>query len=95
MFRKPFWTPPLRVFAPVLTILYIAMAVVAWRVWVGIKKKWEGVDSNPIGAVLFAIGTQFTLVGSVFWFSGSGGCKHRECRSFRGNYHDHPVLHKD
>jgi len=30
---KPAWTPPARLFAPVWTLLYTAMAVVAWRVW--------------------------------------------------------------
>ena len=30
---KPTWTPPSGVFAPVWTLLYIAMAIAAWRVW--------------------------------------------------------------
>jgi translocator protein len=30
---KPAWTPPSAVFGPVWTLLYIAMAVAAWRVW--------------------------------------------------------------
>ena len=30
---KPAWTPPSWLFGPVWTVLYIAMAVVAWRVW--------------------------------------------------------------
>lgn len=30
---KPDWTPPSAIFAPVWTMLYIAMAVAAWRVW--------------------------------------------------------------
>jgi benzodiazapine receptor len=31
--RKPAWTPPAAVFAPVWTLLYMLMAVAAWRVW--------------------------------------------------------------
>ncbi len=31
--NKPPWTPPGIVFGPVWTLLYISMAVAAWRVW--------------------------------------------------------------
>jgi benzodiazapine receptor len=31
--RKPRWTPPDRLFAPVWTVLYAMMAVAAWLVW--------------------------------------------------------------
>lgn len=30
---KPAWTPPNWVFGPVWSVLYVAMAVAAWRVW--------------------------------------------------------------
>ncbi len=31
--RKPSWSPPNAVFGPVWTVLYLLMAVAAWRVW--------------------------------------------------------------
>ena len=31
--QKPSWTPPNTWFAPVWTVLYVLMAVAAWRVW--------------------------------------------------------------
>lgn len=30
---KPDWAPPARVFGPVWTVLYVAMAIAAWLVW--------------------------------------------------------------
>jgi tryptophan-rich sensory protein len=30
---KPSWTPPSAVFAPVWTMLYLTMAIAAWRIW--------------------------------------------------------------
>lgn len=32
---KPAWTPPSALFGPVWTVLYVGMAVAAWRVWRG------------------------------------------------------------
>jgi tryptophan-rich sensory protein len=32
--RRPAWTPPNRIFAPVWTLLYLLMAIAAWRCWV-------------------------------------------------------------
>lgn len=31
--NKPTWNPPAWVFGPVWTLLYVAMSVAAWRVW--------------------------------------------------------------
>lgn len=61
--RKPFWTPPPWVFAPVWTILYIAMAVAAWRVWAGIKKKRT---ATPL--VLYFSQLVLNLLWSVLFF---------------------------
>ena len=49
--RKPNWQPPGKVFAPVWTILYLLMAVAAWRVW---RKR----DEEPA-----AVKTALTLWG--------------------------------
>lgn len=34
--RRPSWTPPNRVFAPVWTLLYLLMAIGAWRCWLAV-----------------------------------------------------------
>lgn len=38
--NKPTWNPPSWIFGPVWTLLYILMAVAAWRVWS--KGGWSG-----------------------------------------------------
>ncbi len=54
--KKPFWNPPNWIFAPVWTLLYIMMAVAAWRVW-------ERAD-NALGPMLMFA---FQLVLNVAW----------------------------
>lgn len=62
---KPAWTPPSWLFGPVWTLLYIAMSVVAWRIW-----------RLPIGTarthILRAWWLQLALNGAwswaFFWF---------------------------
>jgi len=39
--RKPSWTPPNWLFAPVWTLLYAMMAVAAWLAWQGVGLSWE------------------------------------------------------
>jgi tryptophan-rich sensory protein len=66
---KPSWTPPSGVFAPVWTLLYVAMGVAAWRVW---RRQPSGVVAsyavqlvlNAAWSVLF-FGLQNPLLGLV------------------------------
>ena len=39
--RKPTWNPPDAVFAPVWTVLYLAVATAAWLVWRGNGDAWS------------------------------------------------------
>lgn len=55
--EKPFFNPPNWVFGPVWSILYIMMAVAAWRIW-----RRVGVD---MAMVLWAM--QLTLNGLWSW----------------------------
>jgi tryptophan-rich sensory protein len=60
---KPAWTPPSAVFGPVWTLLYIAMAVAAWRVW-------RAQTGSAATAVLRSYGAQLFLnaLWSVLFF---------------------------
>lgn len=57
---KPSWTPPSWLFGPVWTLLYLAMAIAAWRVW-----------RLPVGtnraALLRAWWLQLALNGAWSW----------------------------
>lgn len=59
--NKPFFNPPSWVFAPAWTILYIMMAVAAWRVWLA------GPSSKP-ALNLFFIQLVLNFLWSVFFF---------------------------
>lgn len=48
--RKPAWTPPNWVFGPVWTLLYLAMAAAAWRVW-----RRAGLRGGRIPLALFVL----------------------------------------
>jgi translocator protein len=56
---KPFFNPPAWVFAPVWTLLYVLMAVAAWRVW-----RKTGLLTRPLGlwAIQFALNLTWTAV---------------------------------
>lgn len=56
--RKPSWTPPNRIFGPVWTVLYAAMAVAAWLVWSA-----RGREDVSLALALFAA----QLVLNVSW----------------------------
>ncbi len=50
--HKPSFNPPNDIFAPVWTILYVLMAVAAWRVW--IKAGWR-----PLGLYVLQLAANF------------------------------------
>lgn len=55
---KPSWTPPSWLFGPVWTLLYLAMAVAAWRVW----------KTNGFGGARSALGVYLLqLVANAAW----------------------------
>jgi translocator protein len=57
---KPGWAPPGAVFGPVWTILYILMAIAAWRVWC-LRA------STPVRLPLALFATQLALNGLWSW----------------------------
>ena len=59
--NKPFFNPPSWIFAPVWTLLYIMMAIAAWRVWL------EGASSKP-ALNLFFIQLVLNFLWPLFFF---------------------------
>lgn len=57
---KPSWTPPDWLFGPVWTVLYLSMAVAAWRVWRRVG--WGG------ALTAFAVQLALNLAWSVGFF---------------------------
>ena len=69
--RKPQWTPPNGIFAPVWTLLYLGMAVAAWLVWL---RRHSHKVALPLS--LFAIQLVLNVAWSVVFFglhSTAGG----------------------
>jgi translocator protein len=60
---KPSFTPPDWVFGPVWTLLYVAMAVAAWRVW-----RTADSDTARGPLTLFALQLALTLGWTVVFF---------------------------
>jgi tryptophan-rich sensory protein/uncharacterized protein YbjT (DUF2867 family) len=58
--EKPAWRPPAWLFGPVWTVLYVLMAVAAWRVWIR-----EGLREARLPLLLFGI--QLALNGAWSW----------------------------
>ncbi len=60
---KPSWNPPDRVFGPVWTVLYLAMAVAAWLVW----RQRGGTDARrPL--TLFGLQLALNVLWSCLFF---------------------------
>ena len=58
---KPSWTPPSAVFGPVWTVLYLLMAIAAWRVW-------RRAGFAGAGAALSVYLIQLALNAAWSWF---------------------------
>ncbi|MFP4482063.1 MAG: TspO/MBR family protein [Thermovirgaceae bacterium] len=65
MLVKPAWTPPSFVFAPVWTVLYVCMAVAAWRVWVK-REKSDAKANGPL--FLYFIQLALNFLWSILFF---------------------------
>jgi translocator protein len=60
---KPFFTPPDHVFGPIWTVLYVLMAIAAWRVWRAADR-----DTRRGPLTLFALQLALTLGWTVVFF---------------------------
>lgn len=60
---KPSWTPPNAIFGPVWTVLYLAMAVAAWRV-----RRAAGPDGARGPLAAFAVQLALNLAWSIGFF---------------------------
>jgi tryptophan-rich sensory protein len=56
---KPSWQPPNRVFAPVWTVLYVAIAVAGWRLWT---------VGSGLGVTFWAIQLALNAIWSPLFF---------------------------
>jgi len=61
--KKPVWTPPNWLFAPVWTFLYISMAVAAWLVWRNL-----GVTGSYASMILFVLQLALNALWSYLFF---------------------------
>lgn len=67
--RKPAWTPPDWVFAPVWSLIYLTMAVSAWMVW-----RREGLwrAALPLGLFVVQLGLNVAWSGLFFGLENPG-----------------------
>ena len=65
---QPSWAPPARVFGPVWTVLYVAMAVAAWLVWK--RAGWRGAGAT-LG--LFCVQLALNALWSWLFFAWHKG----------------------
>ncbi len=63
--NKPSWNPPNWIFGPVWTVLYIMMAVAAWRVW--LQGGWKG-QRTPLTLFLIQWGLNALWTPLFFGF---------------------------
>jgi tryptophan-rich sensory protein len=63
--RKPIFNPPNWVFAPVWSLLYIAIAVAGWRVW-----RKVGIAGAPAAMASYALQLALNLAWSFLFFGG-------------------------
>lgn len=61
---KPWWTPPNWAFAPVWTVLYVMMAVAAFRVWCSGPRS----SATRLALVFFFVQLGFNFVWSFLFF---------------------------
>jgi benzodiazapine receptor len=61
---KPFLNPPAWIFAPVWTLLYIAMAIAVWRIWILPKRdaRWR------LALLVYGLQLAANLLWSVLFF---------------------------
>lgn len=62
--RKPVWTPPDRVFGPVWSILYMAMAVAGWLIW----RRRARIGAN-VALLLFVVQLGLNALWSGLFFA--------------------------
>lgn len=60
--RKPSWNPPDWVFAPVWSVLYIAIAVAGWLVW------WANADAFSVPLVFWVLQLALNMAWSWLYF---------------------------
>ena len=63
--RRPAWTPPSWVFAPVWTLLYLLMGIAAWRVWL---RHGFGHPDARLALLLFLVHLVFNAAWTWLFF---------------------------